>query len=79
MQAEHSARIRIACRGPDEAARIGASLAPDDDGHLSVGVEGDTLVLEASSGKPMGLLRTLDETLAAIGAAQKADRLGARG
>lgn len=74
----HRAVLRIACGDAARAERLRASLTPDDDGHLAMRVEADALVLEAGSDTPLGLLRTLDEAVAQLAAAQKADAL-ARG
>lgn len=75
----HRAALRLHFDSSGQATHLAASLAPENEGFVRTRVEGSVLVAEAESDTPMGLLRTLDETLAAIGAAQKADRLGARG
>lgn len=72
----HRATLRLAFASPEQAARLLASLAPDDDGHLQARVEGSEIVAEAASDSPMGLLRTLDEVVATLAAAEKAERLG---
>lgn len=72
---EHHATLRLAFDSADQAARLAASLAPEDDGFLMVRAEGAALVLEARADAPLGLLRTLDEVVAQLAAAQKADRL----
>ncbi|HUR67927.1 MAG TPA: KEOPS complex subunit Pcc1 [Candidatus Thermoplasmatota archaeon] len=74
----HEATLRLRFASADEAQRMAAALAPDDDGYLRVRVEGALLVLEAEAEAPLGLLRTLDEVLAQLSAAQKATRI-ARG
>ncbi|HET6405507.1 MAG TPA: KEOPS complex subunit Pcc1 [Candidatus Thermoplasmatota archaeon] len=71
----HRATLRLELGTPDRAARLAASLAPENEGFVSTRVEGATLVAEARSDTPMGLLRTLDEVVACIAAAEKADRL----
>lgn len=48
------------------AADAQAALAPDDDGFLSSRLDGDALVLEATSDSVMGLLRTLDDALGCL-------------
>lgn len=68
----HEATMRLAFRDETEARRLAASLAPDDDGFVSIRVEGSTLVAEAKSETPLGLLRSLDEVVATLIAAQKA-------
>lgn len=69
------ATLRLAFESAEQAERMRASLAPDDDGHLALRVEGATLVAEASADAPLGLLRTLDEGVAQLIAAQKAEAL----
>lgn len=69
------ATLRLAFESAELAMRMRASLAPDDDGHLLLRVEGATLVVEARAEAPLGLLRTLDETVAQLIAAQKAETL----
>ena len=73
----HRASLALHFDTAEQAARLAASLAPDDDGFVKVRVEGATIVAEATSDTPLGLLRTLDEVLATLTAAQKADRIGA--
>lgn len=72
----HRATLTIALDSEPQARRLAASFAPDDDGHLSVRVDGAELVLETAAHSPMGLLRTLDEAVAQLAAAQKAERVG---
>lgn len=71
----HRAVLTLRFTSAQQAQRLAASLGPDDDGFLRMRVEGATLVAEAAGDSPMGLLRTLDEVLAALGAAEKADKL----
>lgn len=71
----HQARLRLHADSAEQALRLAASLAPDDDGYVAVRVEGATIVVEASAAAPMGLLRSLDEVVAVLAAAQKAERL----
>ena len=71
----HRAALTLRFADAAQAERMRASLAPDDDGHLALRVEGASLVLEAESGSPLGLLRTLDESVAQLAAAEKAERL----
>lgn len=74
----HRATLRLAFDSAEQATRLAASLAPEDDGFLAVRAEGAALVLEARADAPLGLLRTLDEAVAQLAAAQKADRLAVR-
>lgn len=71
----HAATLRLSFGSPEEAARMAASLAPDDDGHVRLRVEGATLVVEAASDAPLGLLRSLDEVVAQLAAAERAGRV----
>jgi hypothetical protein len=63
---KHTATLRLAFGSPEAARRAQAALAPDDGGLLFTRAEGAVLVLEAASGSPMGLLRTLDDALACL-------------
>lgn len=58
--------IRIPFDDAQVAARAAASLEPDNDGHLDARVDGATLVLQASGGGAMSLLRTFDDALACL-------------
>lgn len=69
------ATLTLSFSGAEQAARLAASLAPEEDEHLRVRVEGAALVLEAESDAPLGLLRTLDEVVAQLAAAEKAERI----
>lgn len=73
----HRATLRLAFASPEQAARLAASLAPENESYVRVRVEGATLVAEAEAAAPLGLLRTLDEVVATLAAAEKAERLGA--
>lgn len=73
----HRVSLRLVFATPGEAARVAASLAPENDGFVTVRQEGATLLAEAVADAPLGLLRTLDDLLACAGAAQRAGRLGA--
>ena len=64
------ALLRLRCRDAAEAERLRLSLAADDDGHASLRVEGAVLVVEARSGTALGLLRTLDDVLGCLRAAE---------
>lgn len=76
MSAPSAATLRLAFASPEEAQRMAASIAPENGAFLRVRVEGSELVAEAGSGTPLGLLHTLDDALACLGAAQRAARLG---
>lgn len=73
----HRATLRLAFSSPEEAARMAASLAPENGAWLATRVEGADLVAEAAADSPLGLLHTLDDALACLGAAQRAGRLAA--
>jgi hypothetical protein len=62
--------LRIRCRDSGEAERARRSLAADDDGHAVLRVEGTVLVVEASSATALGVLRTLDDVLGCLRAAE---------
>lgn len=72
----HRATLRLRFDDAEQAARLAASLTPDDDGFVRVTVEGDTILAEAASETPLGLLRTIDEVIATLAAAQKVERIG---
>ena len=72
---KHQATLRLPFHDEAQAKRLAASLAPENEGFVRVRVEGATLVAEAESDTPMGLLRTLDEVVAVLAAAEKADRM----
>lgn len=67
--------LRLHFDSEEQATRLAASLSPEDDGFLRMRVEGAFIVAEATSETPLGLLRTLDEVVATLAAAQKAERL----
>lgn len=71
----HRATLRLRFASRDEAERLAAALAPENDGFLTTRVEGETLVAEADAPSAASLLRTLDETLACLAAAEKAARV----
>lgn len=79
MTARPRATLRLAFSSGDEAARMAASIAPENGGWLRTRVEGAELVCEAEADTPLGLLHTLDDALACLGAAQRAGRVGAPG
>ena len=62
--------LSLRCRDSGEAERARRSLAADDDGHAALRVEGTVLVVEAGSETALGLLRTLDDLLGCLRAAE---------
>ncbi|HUR63843.1 MAG TPA: hypothetical protein VM241_05105 [Candidatus Thermoplasmatota archaeon] len=62
--------LRVRCRDSVEAEQARRSLAADGDGHASLRVEGAVLVVEATSASALGLLRTLDDLLGCLRAAE---------
>lgn len=73
--ATHRATLRLSFASPEEAARMAASLAPENGTWLSTRVEGHHLLAEADADSPLALLHTLDDALACLGAAQRASRI----
>ena len=69
------ATLRLRFDTPEEAARLAASLAPENDGYIRTRVEGDVLVAEAEADAPLSLLHTLDDALACLTAAERAARV----
>lgn len=65
----HTAGLRVRCTSRAEAERLGRALEPDHEGHVAWLVEGDELVLEASSETVLGLVRTVDDLLGCVRAA----------
>jgi hypothetical protein len=65
-----SAVLRLRCRDSGEADRLRQSLAVDDAGHAAFRVEGATLVVEATAASALGLLRTIDDALGCLRAAE---------
>lgn len=59
-----------------QAEILAEALAPDSEGFLDVAVDGDRLVLVAASGSVLGLSRTLDDALTAIGAVEGVGGVG---
>lgn len=64
------ASLRLRCRDSGEAERLRRSLAADDAGQATLRVEGAVLVVEAMSPTSLGLLRTLDDALGCLRAAE---------
>ena len=76
MSLRHKATLRLHFDSPAQAANLVASLAPENEGFVRARVEGSSIVAEAESDTPMGLLRTLDEVVVVLAAAGKAERAG---
>lgn len=64
------AEVRVACGDAAAAAILMAALQADDPGHIDVRVDGSDLVLVATADSRMGLLRTLDDALQCLRAAE---------
>ncbi len=64
------AGLHLRCRDSVEAERLRRSLAVDDAGHAVLRVEGATLSVEAQSTTALGVLRTLDDVLGCLRAAE---------
>jgi hypothetical protein len=64
------AALRLRCRDSVEAERLRRSLAADDAGHAALRVEGAMLCIDAASPSALGLLRTLDDALGCLRAAE---------
>ena len=68
--------LRLSFGSPTDASHLAAALAPENGEWLRTRVEGSDLVCEAEADAPLGLLHTLDDALACLGAAQRAAKLG---
>lgn len=73
---KHKATMRLHFDSPKQAAHLAASLAPENEGFVRARVEGSSIVADAEADTPLGLLRTLDEVIAVLAAAEKAERAG---
>jgi len=73
-----SAEVRLTFADADEAHRMMRSIAPENGAFVRARVEGRVLVLEADADAPLSLLRTLDDALACLSAAEKAARITRR-
>ena len=65
-----SADVRIRLRDAAAAQRLARSLAADDAGSAAVAVDGRDLVVTCSGATALGLLRTLDDLLGCVRAAE---------
>lgn len=74
----HRATLRLGFASSDDATRMAASIAPENAGFLRSRVEGAALVLDAEADAPLTLLRTLDDALACLTAAERAADLAKR-
>ena len=68
--AAHTASLRIRFPSPAAAQRAGQALAPDNDGQVAWFAEGSELVLESSADSILGLVRTVDDLLGCLRAAE---------
>lgn len=64
------ADVRVRLRDAAAAHRLRRSLAADDPGAAALAVDGHDLVVVASAPSALGLLRTLDDLLGSIRAAE---------
>lgn len=71
----HAGALRLAFASADEAARMAAALAPENEGFVRTRVEGATLVVEAEAATPLSLLRTLDDVLVCLQGAKRASEI----
>ncbi|MFA5944269.1 MAG: hypothetical protein WC876_07380 [Candidatus Thermoplasmatota archaeon] len=62
--------LRLTCRDSGEADRLRRSLAADDAGHARLRVDGGVLVIEAEASSALGVLRTVDDVLGCLRAAE---------
>jgi hypothetical protein len=65
-----TAEVRIRLRDAAAAQRAYRALSADDAGHAALAVDGRDLVVVASSASALGLLRTLDDLLGCLRAAE---------
>lgn len=68
----NEATLRVACGSPAAARRLQAALSVDDPESIETRVEDDVLEIRAASRTRMGLLRTLDDALGCLRAAEDA-------
>ena len=64
------AEVRIRLKDAAAAQRLARSLLADDPGSAAIAVEGRDLLLVASGDSALGLLRTLDDLLGCVRAAE---------
>lgn len=62
--------LRVHCRDADEAGRLLRAIAPDDPGSVALAVDGSDLTLEVRSETALGALRTADDVLGCLRAAE---------
>lgn len=63
-------RIELRYDSPAMAEAVRAALAPEDEAFVDARVEGAVLRVRAEADAPEGLLRTLDDYLACVSAAE---------
>jgi tRNA threonylcarbamoyladenosine modification (KEOPS) complex Pcc1 subunit len=64
-------KLRLEFGTPDEAERIHRSVALDNQGYLTSGIEGNAIVVEIHAESLNSLLHTLDDFLACTGVAER--------
>jgi len=69
------ADVRVACTTAAEAEALRAALAPENAGFLDARVVGTTLVMSAEARSIASLRATLDDALACLSVAQRAQRV----
>ncbi len=60
------ATVRFAFATPEDAAAACKALEPDHEGHMQGRVEGNVLVLTATSASALGMLRTLEDAIQCV-------------
>lgn len=66
--------MRLRFASEEEARQLSEVIAPENEGYVATRVDGSDLVLEAAADAPLSLLRTLDDALACLAAAERARR-----
>lgn len=73
------AELVVETASPRDAEIVAQALSPDSEGYLEVAVDGGKLVLSAKADSVMGLVRTLDDALASVAAAEGVGAVGGDG
>lgn len=68
-----TAVVRRACASPREAERLRAAVAADNPSFVRVEVEGSELVIRLTADSAGSARATLDDLLACLGAAERAN------
>jgi hypothetical protein len=71
--------VRLELDDEASARRLEAALAPENGRYLATRVEANVLVLEGEADGPLPLLHTLDDALACLAAAERAERVAKPG